>query len=418
MSQQNFNRSQVEGKTLIVGFDFGTHSSKVVLRERGNESGRVARFDDPTEGYPDGTSPSVVRQVDDRLYFGSSALRRSGGTLHNSLKVRLLSDGSRATVASSDSLDHASLVAAYLAWAFQQIRESLIGENYANELLNLAAPMSHFENVLLKQKYLRILQAAWKLSFESSASPIRQGIPVSEVARLLKPLMTMPIQGEQKRRFNVLPETIAPVVSLSLDPWMEPGMYVILDIGAGTTEISVFHAGMPGEGQKVLCYRDETMLLGGNDLHLAERLEGDRRSEEISKIVSQLKKQYCRLWQMGYQVDAPNHNARKRWQELTLVLSGGGTKHPEVAAGLAEANPIFPWPESEIQLRHYRHNPGQLGRNVGMRDADLSMFAVANGLSIERAHWPILFQQNEIDQLEPSRDIEDKPDGYWYIDAK
>lgn len=414
MSPQQSTRPRNNRKTLIIGFDFGTHSTKVVVRERGIPDGRIAHFDEVANGYPLFASPSLVRQVDDRLFFGTKALHVRGGTLHRSLKVNLLSD-CELRPASPGTLGNASLVAVYLTWAFQQIQKSLTGEGYANEFVNVAAPMSHYEEPKLKKKYLQLVQAAWKLTYDPQARPIEQGIPVHDVSRLLEPLLTAPIQSNEQRRFDVLPETIAPVVSLSQDPWMEPGMYMIIDMGAGTTEMSVFHTGEVGADQKVLCYRDETMLLGGNDFELAER---HFANERIAQMVAQLKKQYCRIWHSGYMRDQGNQFARKRWKELTLVLSGGGTRHQAVAAGLEEVDPIIPWPKDETRLRSHRHRPGTLEIDARMDEADASLFAVANGLAVERKHWPIVFSPNQIPKLESVAEADEKPPSYWYLDVK
>lgn len=418
MSPQSVLRSRGNKRTLIIGFDFGTHSTKVVLRERGKPDARVSHFDDFTPGYPTFASPSLIRQKGGQLFFGSEAATTSGGQLFSSLKVALLCKKYESNRTASQPLDSSQLVSAYLAWAFQRVRDSLAGEQYANVLLNLAAPMSHIEDVELKARYLKILQTAWELSFGSHQQPIFQGISVEEASRLIRAFNDREVAGPEQRRFEVLPETIAPVVSLSLDPWMEPGMYMIVDTGAGTTEISVFHAGEPGADQTVLCYRDETMLLGGNDLWLADSKSGKERNDGLKEILTRMTKQYLGMWQKSYLVDAKNHTARRRWKELTLVLSGGGTRHSEVATRLSTSNPMYPWPKDETRLQVCRHVPGTLDVDGRMDDDDLSMFAVANGLAIERRHWPIVFQPNEIEHLDASHVVEEKPDSYWYLNAK
>ena len=418
MSSHSVNHPRGNRKTVVIGFDFGTHSTKVVFRERGKADGHIACFDEAAQGYPSQVSPSLVRCADDRLFFGTEALRTSGGELFTSLKVRLLPGCEQHADSFPCGLNSRTLVAAYLAWAFQELRLGLTQYADANVFLNFAAPMSHFENRELKNRYLQIIQAAWNVSFGEPATRIYQGLPISEAARIFVPMLEEPVLGPEHRRFEVLPETIAPVVSLSLDPWMEPGMYVIVDTGAGTTEISVFHAGESGADQKVLCYQDETMLLGGNDLHLAERLEEPRQSLAIDKITKRLEQQFRRLWHLGYLMDAPNHHSRKRWKELTIVLSGGGTRHVAVATHLSDVNPMHAWPEDDTNLKVCRHMPGTLELDSHMDDDDGSMFAVANGLAIERKHWPVIFQRDQIEPLTPTEEIENKPKSYWYLDAK
>lgn len=416
MTAELNRRPRGNRQTLIIGFDFGTHSTKVVFRERGREDGQIAQFDEPADGYPSFASPSVVRHVRGRLYFGTEALIDSDGQLFRSLKVSLL-PGQHIGGTFPDGLDNRTLIAAYFTWVLQQLRRNLAEYSEANALLNLAAPMSNIVDPALRTQYLQMVQAAWTLSFGEHPVSIVQGIPATEVARILTPLLDEPILCPERRRFEVLPETIAPVVSLSLDPWMEPGMYMIIDTGAGTTEMSVFHAGDVGEDQRVLCYCDETMLLGGNDLHLAERLPVDAKPAEIEKIIQRLQKQYRRIWHVGYERDAPNHVSRQRWKSLTLVLSGGGTKHELVADRLSRVNPIMPWPMDETKLAVCRHVPGTLELETEMDDDEGSMFAVANGLAIERKHWPKVFQPDQIESLDRTEEVADKPEAYWYLDG-
>ena len=316
-----------------------------------------------------------------------------------------------------DNIDDSFLVAAYLAWAFQQIRRSM-QTRYDKVFLNMAAPMSHVENPILKEKYLRIVQAAWNLSFAKDSPLIMQGISVKDLSRYLLPQLAQPVQPKEIRQFEVLPETIAPVVSLSLDPWMKSGMYMIVDTGAGTTEFSVFHAGDPGANQKILCYRDETLLIGGNALTRPTRADRSLSEEQILKAVSEIENNYRCVWQKGYQLDRPNHTARIRWQELTLVLSGGGTRNTLLGQTLRNANPIYPWPADDTRFEVCRHRPGTLEMRDSMDDEEFSMFAVANGLALDRSKWPIVFQPNEIEALVPTEEVENKPQGYWYLDAK
>ena len=409
MSQQTVRHTRGNRKTLIIGFDFGTHSSKVVFRERGKPDGRIVRFDEHADDYPSCASPSVIRQVRNKLFFGTHALKTSGGTLFRSLKVSLLTDSKRLPAARSHELDSDSLVAAYLTWAFQRVRSSLRSGKSANAFLNIAAPMTHVENPKLKARYLRIVQAAWKLSFDAQAVRIEQGITVVEMARMLRDVVSDSIEGTEMRRFDVLPETIAPVVSLSLDPFMRPSVYAIVDMGAGTTELSVFHAGEPGADQKVLCYKDKTILLGGNDLQIAERSTGNSK---VTRIVNRVEREYRQIWERGYSVDSASPLSQRRWKDLILVLSGGATRHVMLDRRLRRANPVPKWRGYTTSFEACRHVPGTLELDNQMTIDDGSMFAVANGLAIERKKWPEVFQPREIEPLtEPKQETRER--NWW-----
>lgn len=150
MSFQTIRAPRGNRKPVIVGFDFGTHSTKVVFRLRGGADGRIAQFDKPASGYPILASPSVVRFLNGQLFFGTQALRQSGGQLFTSLKVRLLLEGQQNEEPLPAGLDCRSLATAYFAWAFQQLRISLRDFIDGGVLLNVAAPMSVFEVSELK----------------------------------------------------------------------------------------------------------------------------------------------------------------------------------------------------------------------------------------------------------------------------
>ena len=84
---------------------------------------------------------------------------------------------------------------------------------------------------------------------------------------------------------------------------------------------------------------------------------------------------------------------------------------------LGGVNPMYAWPEPETTLKVCRHVPGTLDVDPDMDEDDLSMYAVANGLAIERRHWPVVIQPRQIEPLEPTEEVDDKPLAYWYTDG-
>src|SRR5262249_13341602 len=46
---------------INLGLDFGTHSTKVILRTRNDSKALVLSLDEPAPGYPDFAAPSLVR---------------------------------------------------------------------------------------------------------------------------------------------------------------------------------------------------------------------------------------------------------------------------------------------------------------------------------------------------------------------
>jgi len=115
-------RPGYEPAAINVGLDFGTYSTKILIRPRGEEKAELVQIEPSTEGYPWFASPSVVRVVDNTVFFGGLALEKSGGFLYRSLKVRLLE--SIKQTAPTDSKCHGGItpdvfVAGYLSWVLR-----------------------------------------------------------------------------------------------------------------------------------------------------------------------------------------------------------------------------------------------------------------------------------------------------------
>ena len=69
---------------LQIGFDFGTYSTKVVVRRRGERVGNAICVGGSVDGYPSFAAPSLVRVSDDTVWFGGGALTHQGERFTNS----------------------------------------------------------------------------------------------------------------------------------------------------------------------------------------------------------------------------------------------------------------------------------------------------------------------------------------------
>jgi len=319
-------------------------------------------------------------------------------------------------------------VVAYLSRILNRIKQQIDARyKYAppRVFLNMAAPMDHYENAGLKNRYLQIVQAAWHLVFGECPFPVKQGMLLKNIEQRLLPWLEREVPELAARPFEVLPETAAPIVSLSLDPRMGPGMYMIIDMGAGTTEVSVNHVGTRDAQQKVLCYCDESIVFGGDNLApfvnaaLADKLR-EKKEKEQEELVQRFVKFYKRVWAKGYKKDCANHATRPRWRQLTVLLTGGGARHPKIEKAICLHCPIYAFPNEEVR-EHYKivwHKPIGIGtpnRNGHELGEDASLLSVAHGLSMHRRQWPVVFTPDEIDQQEPT-EVAEKPLGHWYAE--
>lgn len=404
---------------VIVGLDYGTHSTKMLLRRRGEGLATVVTVDDPVEGYPPFASPSLVRVGDDgTLTFGGSAARGSGGHLYRYLKVELLKRQGDVSALAPEMTDF--LVSAYLAWVIGGIKRH-IDARYRGVVrvsLNMAAPMDYIQGEQdgqLRHRYLRIAQAAWESAFGRDPCPVRQGIALRDARMFFAPRLSegTEIVPREKRSFDVLPETVAPLVSLSLDPQMSGGQYMMIDMGAGTTEISVNRVGLPIGDQRITCYADSSTELGSRRF---EVLESDAGCGNPTRLQNLLAEQMRQAWFNGYQKDKDNHCAREAWKEITVLTSGGGTRRKDVEIVVQRAQQwdrrrlLYAFNPTEVRYMVRRHCPKNIDLGDGRTEADdpemLSFLAVAHGLSIPRMEWPIVFEPASVERLAPSRDAE------------
>lgn len=401
--------------TFIVGLDYGTHSTKIVVRRRDDPTTPEALVVDPrvgteTDEYPAFASPSLVLVNADELWFGREARRRRArGELHRSLKVRLL-EHDTTELPPANEVD--VMVAAYLAWIIGEIRKDVgvrTQGGSARIVLNVAAPMSHVENPELKSRYEHILAAAWVASVERR---IGQGMSVREALEILGPLIDLPVAPESDRPFKVLPETVAPVISLSEHPDCIPGLYAVVDIGAGTTEISLIHVGEPGTGQKIVCYDDVSFGLGGDQLSSVTL--GDQRA-----LANDFQHTLRKSWCTAYRKDAQNRAAMERWRSLRILRTGGAGRHPLIERRIAAGHPaVARGQAAQIEVRGYEwkswYDPVVRIPSAAGSQAPLHLLAVAHGLSIEAPRWPDWFRPSEVEKLDGEETRETDPN--WYMD--
>lgn len=415
-------RRQGGPRAITIGLDFGTHSTKILLRPRGLDKARLLTITKPHEGYPSFACPSLVKVADDKVYFGSRALEIAGGTLYRSLKVQLLpAEGDESGMEPFPrGLTPDLLVAWYLSWVLGRIRRAV--EKYfphSNPKLscNLAAPMNHIENESLKTRYLGIVHAAWRSVFGPELLPTEQGMSVSELRARFVRLLAKEVPGRELRPFEILPETVAPIVSLSLDPRMTPGMYLIGDMGAGTTELSVSHVQEPGADQHVLCYFDQSVRIGGDNFEWAER-DGTltcSRNDLVAKLVRRFMKAFRQTWGAGYHKDSRNPASRGKWRNLHVLLTGGGARRREIEREIDGALPMQPWPVGEERYSVSWHEPMGIDMVAVADPPSTSFLSVAHGLSIPRQQWPDFFVPGEI-EVQEALEVIEQPPPYWYVD--
>jgi hypothetical protein len=192
---------------------------------------------------------------------------------------------------------------------------------------------------------------------------------------------------------------------------MKAGMLLIVDMGAGTTELSVSHAPEPGGNRKILCYYDQSIPLGG------DQFETPPPSETEESLTDRLLAEIRRTWGRGYIKDASRHYARQRWKELTVLLAGGGTCRPGLREKVArqKKSVMYPFQDGDCQYLVKTHVPADLNFRPSEADGrpDSFLLSVAHGLSYPRRAWPDFLGPNQIEPIGPTLPTI-KPDLPWF----
>jgi hypothetical protein len=401
------------GPRVIIGLDYGTYSTKVVWRRHGDRAGQVMRLDDRIDPYPWFVAPSLVRISEGSAFFGAACFKKRSGDLYRSDKVKLLPPHRRGiSNGEPPDPDLEVRVATYLAWVLSRVRYVLDRE-FQNggyqPYLNVAAPMDHFEDESLKLRYLRLVGAAWGMTFGSDAPRIQSEALFETTRDRLAPWLDpgRPVPPPDERRYEVLPETVAPIISVLEDPAVDDGLYAVLDVGAGTTEVSTSH--VVRRRRKVFCYSDESVVLGGDDFELAASTTGGPgvRQTRVRDIANRITRVYHRVWELGRRKDAGSPRAHLKWKSLTTLLTGGAARRRELELAICDLAPqSVPFRKDRdlsYEVRWHAPSPQSLklvpnsGRS-GSREG-FHLLAVAHGLSFHRQEWPKWFPPRDISTI-------------------
>jgi hypothetical protein len=405
--------------TVVVGLDFGTSSTKVVIRRRGDSLAKVVAFAPPTKGMPWFAVPSEMHiDAEGCVWFGADAARISGDQPIKWLKIELLDDPNvpPPRVSGLNGADARLLAAGFLAWVLGRVREILdfeFGAGVYRPLVQIGVPMMRSERAheARRDRFLRMLGAAWHAAFEGPAPAIVQGTTWRELEELLRPQLgdRQPIPDRGTRLYDALPETLAALESIRDDPRVKFGYHSVVDIGAGTTDSLVVkhvrpeHA--PG-GRPYLIYEDESIRCGAADLE-THGLDSRQRARNA------LDKHLRRTLRQAIERDGNNPVQRRTWSKMTVLLVGGGCREPTFRS-LVESR--GPWervlPRENQQLQLVWHEPRADALDVlatawarpAADRTDFFLLAIAHGLSKHRREWGMYFPPDDIEPTQRNDD--------------
>ncbi|MBC7704130.1 MAG: hypothetical protein H7274_09360 [Rhodoferax sp.] len=225
---QLFNGKAASMREVVMGFDFGTSSAKVVFGDWSLKEAYAVPFRDAP-----GISAFLLPA---RLYEDVGRYSLHGGPLVlNDLKLSLM--------ANPDDAALQTRVVGYLALAIREARGWLFtthAETYAKTqivwTLALGQPADQATAGALTQLFQRLGWAAWKVA--GDASEVTSGL----CAEVLRTMADAPA-ADTELRVIVMPEIAAQIYGFVTSDQFDPNsrnIFLIADVGAGTVDSCLF----------------------------------------------------------------------------------------------------------------------------------------------------------------------------------
>ncbi|OPX24708.1 MAG: hypothetical protein B1H05_04710 [Candidatus Cloacimonas sp. 4484_140] len=228
---------------IIIGLDFGTSCTKVVIRspyEHGGSAYPVPFYHVGNPGNPY-LLPSVL-WVDPNGNFSLTQVQ--GGSLYRDIKLNLVNNKPLYPIGKVSG--HISpvppdiLAVGYIALVLQETRQWFLRthiERYGMLKLtwgmNIGIPSYSYDDEILTKAYRKVAKVGWQLS-------IRPPLPSVQMAKK----MLREIQGEHigqnEATIEVIPEVIAEAIGYARSQRRNEGLHILVDVGASTVDMCSF----------------------------------------------------------------------------------------------------------------------------------------------------------------------------------
>lgn len=251
-------RSQVHEKDpknesdVVIGFDFGTSSSKIVIRDSGRQTAYAVPFEPFACSGNNYLIPTKIFISDDGNLSLSSAQHSFG-----SLKINLMDNPEKIVFSAQNTsviINAAELAAAYMALVIRRARYWFLKQMkliYKNTNIywhvNVGIPSRNYDDHKIRKTFQTIAMAAWRISRIDSI------INIAEVKKYLKEAADHLSLKEEAINpsadedlwlhpdyVTTHPEVIMEVVGYAHSPLRINGLHMLVDVGATTLDTATF----------------------------------------------------------------------------------------------------------------------------------------------------------------------------------
>jgi hypothetical protein len=273
-------------RDLVIGFDFGTAATKVIVRDVPLRQAHAINF----LGHAHTKSPYFLPSVLGLTNKGQFTLAKAQTIFpFKHIKIRLIDNIPQAIKVNGERLiiNPISLAAIYIGLALRTVKATFLEENNAVYRhvapiwqLNIGMPTKNYDSPEIEKNFRNAAKLGWWLS---EGGQIIDLTLLPELERI-----------QQDARFdfgihvdyvNVVPEIAAQVAGYAKSRLRQEGLHVLVDIGATTLDIASFVLSAK-EGEDRYAFMDASVSrYGCNELH-AWRIA--KVSEHIPKWLSQM----------------------------------------------------------------------------------------------------------------------------------
>lgn len=261
---------------LIIGFDFGTSATKMVIQAPdlpGNPSFAVD-FDELAHESMLFLLPTVIGVTEE----GSCTLgSKNGGNLINDIKIELLSKSDdmssrrgptrQKLSPEAVAVTYSALLLRYARAWFLQEKQDLVG-HFSNFRwsLNLGVPSPSIEQNAENARFRRVGKAGWMLSLLP-----KEKISITRALSELEHVETPDYWDEEDTTvcdFDIIPEIAGGAVGYARSENRREGLHIMVDVGASTVDLCSFNLHEAEGDDRYSLLTADVQLLGTLRLHL------------------------------------------------------------------------------------------------------------------------------------------------------
>jgi len=408
-------REGAERRQLVIGVDFGTAYTKVVIAD--NRRARAIPFRDASYGGNPYLLPSVV-SIDAN---GVASLGKAAdGTSVSDIKLRIL-DGDTSDQVINAAVSFLALVVRAARHQFMVAHRDEYRHCHLEWQVNVGLPAEHCRNNELTGFYQRLACAAWNAG-------VMPG-PISIAA--VKDCYLRDTGSLRNDAIAVIPEFAAQICGYVRSPMRQYGPHLLIDVGGGTLDVAVFNVYRDAEDDDLFpVFACSVTSRGVLPLH-RYRLgklpneksdSGQRRYAEKSTYAAgasyfsvsedELKRVDKSFKDLVYGqiLDVLERGRRDKYprlyhQSIRVFLCGGGA-HVELYSALVDALIRDAHP-CHLELVHLPRPDRFEAKGLG--DGAYDRLSVAFGLSFDPYDIGTVRLPDEIDDGEAPANIESRP---------